>query len=135
MSTILVEHTPEFVVCSSVTNAVVNITNTNVVATNINSNVIQYILENYTPITVGIQGPPGAPSTEGDELVYSKRIDFINDNELYRGEAAVGSIESAAVWRIKKTTIANEGDITEIWAGGNANFDKTWANRVSLSYS
>lgn len=73
--------------------------------------------------------------SEGDEIVYSKRIDFISDNEMYKGEAAVGSLESASVWRIRRVTIANDSDIVETWAGGNANFDKTWANRLSFSYS
>lgn len=73
--------------------------------------------------------------SEGDEIVYSKRVDFINDNDLYKGEAAVGSLESNAVWRIRKITLSSDGDVTETWAAGTSDFDKIWANRLSLSYS
>ena len=72
---------------------------------------------------------------EGDEIVYSKRIDFITDNELYKGEAAVGSAESSSVWRIRKITIAGDSDITEVWASGTSTFDKIWADRATLIYS
>lgn len=72
---------------------------------------------------------------EGDIQVYSKRIDFISDNELYRGEAAVGSSESDPVWRIRKITISPTSDITEIWAEGVSSFSKIWNNRLVYNYS
>jgi hypothetical protein len=53
---------------------------------------------------------------------------------MYKGEAAVGSLESAAVWRISKITIIDD-DISEVWADGNSNFDNVWDNRLSLSYT
>jgi hypothetical protein len=70
-----------------------------------------------------------------EESVYSKRIDFISETVLYKGEAAVGALEGAGVWRIRKITIANDNDVTETWAGGTANFDKAWADRATLIYS
>ena len=70
-----------------------------------------------------------------EEMVYTSRVDFIDDYLLYKGEAVPGSAASAAAWRIKRITIGIDGDITEEWAGGNANFDKVWNNRLALSYS
>ena len=69
-------------------------------------------------------------------MLYSKRIDFITDDELYKGEAPPGSVESDAVWRIRKITIAGDSDVTEIWADGDANFDNKWTERLTpITYS
>lgn len=65
----------------------------------------------------------------------TKRIDFISDSEFYKGEAAPGSDASSAVWRIQKVTIAGDGDVTQLWAGGAATFNNIWNNRASLTYS
>jgi hypothetical protein len=84
----------------------------------------------------GPQGPPGPPGVSGEEDVpYSKRIDFVTENELYKGEAAVGSAETSTSWRIKKIVIAGDGDVAETWAGGTAQFDKTWSLRANYTYS
>jgi hypothetical protein len=84
----------------------------------------------------GPQGPQGPPGVSGEEDVpYSKRIDFVTENELYKGEAAVGSTETSTSWRIKKIVIAGDGDVAETWAGGTAQFDKTWSLRASYTYS
>jgi len=85
-------------------------------------------------LEIGQQGPPGPPGTPEDEIMYSKRVDFIDDSTLYRGEAVPGSAESAAVWRIRKITIAVDNDVSETWADGNDNFDKSWLDRESLIY-
>lgn len=71
----------------------------------------------------------------GEEMTYAKRIDFITDDEFYKGEAAVGSVESAAVWRIRKTTVAGDGDVTEVWADGTDAFSKQWSQRLTYTYS
>ena len=68
-------------------------------------------------------------------MVYSKRIDFVNDSVLYRGEASVGTLESAAAWRIRKIVLALDGDVTETWASGTALFDKIWSDRATYNYS
>lgn len=83
-------------------------------------------------VLAGMVGPRGESAEDAD--VYSKRVDFITDSILYRGEAAVGSTEGSAVWRIRKITLGVDGDVTEIWASGNSNFDKQWTLRASYSY-
>lgn len=74
------------------------------------------------------------PVPNEEDTMYAKRVDFISDSVLYKAEAAVGSLESAAVWRIRKIVLGTDGDVTETWASGNANFDKIWDNRASLTY-
>ena len=67
--------------------------------------------------------------------MFSKRVDFITDNLLYRAEAQPGSAESASVWRIRKITIAEaDNDIVETWANGSDAFTYIWDNRLSYSY-
>lgn len=85
-------------------------------------------------VVMGLMGPRGFPGVSEDEKVYSKRTDFITDELLYRGEAAPGSIESDPVWRIRKIAISLDGDVSEEWADGNANFDNVWADRLALIY-
>lgn len=70
----------------------------------------------------------------GDEA-YAKRTDFVSDTLIYYGEAAAGSAPSAAVWRIRRFTIAPDDDATGEWAGGTAAFDKVWDDRATLGYS
>lgn len=91
--------------------------------------------ETYSIIQSGAQGPKGAPGDSEENNLYSKRVDFITDTLLYKGEATVGSSEASPVWRIRRITIGNDSDVEEVWANGNADFDKIWANRVSLNYS
>lgn len=77
----------------------------------------------------------GSNGTSEEDQVYSKRIDFISDSVLYRGEAAVGSSESSSVWRIRKITIASDNDISETWADGVATFNKVWTDRLTYTYN
>jgi hypothetical protein len=83
---------------------------------------------------VGPVGPQGPISTSEEDTMYSKRIDTINDSLLYRAEALVGASESDLVWRIRQITIVSD-DISETWASGTANFDKSWALRASYTYT
>ncbi len=83
---------------------------------------------------VGPQGPPGTGAGE-EQMVYSKRVDFISENQMYKGEAAVGSSESSALWRIRKIDIGVDGDVTQTWANGNSNFTNRWIDRLTLTYS
>lgn len=71
---------------------------------------------------------------EGDE-VLSKRTDFVGETTIYKGEAQVGASEGSAVWRIRQLLIGVDGDVTEIWAGGTALYDKVWTSRLTYSYS
>lgn len=131
------------VVQSSIHSIVTNVDNSNNVVTTtsnteyITNTVVNSILvesESSTVLVTGLIGPTGPAAISEDDIMYAKRIDFISDNEFYRGEAVVGSSESSPVWRIRRVTIVNN-DVTELWAGGTANFDKVWANRLSISYS
>lgn len=85
-------------------------------------------------LTVGVQGPPGISE---DEIMYAKRVDFSADGTfLYRGEAVPGTAESDNLWRIRRIDIASsDGDVTEIWADGNASFTKVWDDRLTYTYS
>lgn len=69
-----------------------------------------------------------------EEVPFAKRVDFITDNELYKGEAVVGSAEGAATWRIRKVTIGEDSDVTETWAGGSAEYNKRWSDRLTYTY-
>lgn len=81
---------------------------------------------------IGITGD--APVIE-DMDMYSKRVDFVSDNLLYKGEANAGSLESANVWRIRRIEIGVDGDVTETFADGNSNFDNAWTDRLTKVYS
>lgn len=70
-----------------------------------------------------------------EDMVYSKRIDFISDNFFYRGEATAGSPEASPLWRIRLIQIAPDGDIAETWAGGTADFNRQWSLRETYNYS
>ena len=86
-----------------------------------------------TVLVTGIIGPKGESSEDLD--MYSKRVDTISDNEMYIGEAAVGTPESSLAWRIRKVVITPEGDISETWANGTSLFNKDWSDRLSLTYT
>ncbi len=73
-------------------------------------------------------------ATNEGETMYSKRVDFISDNLLYRGEAIPGSPTTTPVWRVRKITISVDGDIEELWADGTPEFIKVWDNRLSYTY-
>ena len=68
-----------------------------------------------------------------ESMPLTKRLDTVSDSTMYKGEAAAGSLESAAVWRISKIVIISD-DITETYADGNTNFDNTWSDRLTLTY-
>lgn len=77
----------------------------------------------------------GSGTITDEEMPYSKRIDFISENEFYKAEAAVGSTENSPVWRIHKVIIATDGDVTELWANGTSAYDKKWSDRLMYTYS
>jgi len=90
-------------------------------------------------LTVGVQGPAGADGRDGsfeDEIMYTKRVDFITDDLLYRGEADPGTTEDQALWRVRKLVINPvDGDVTETWADGTAAFTKVWDDRFLYIYN
>jgi hypothetical protein len=80
-------------------------------------------------------GPPGPAALVEESLVYATRVDFVTEELLYRGEAAVGTTNSSPLWRIRRITVGVDGDITEEWSGGNATFDKVWDDRLLGVYT
>lgn len=89
----------------------------------------------FVEVEVGIPGPQGPPGSSGDEeMKYSERVDFVGEDAMYKGEAVPGSSESAAVWRICKTSFIGD-DVIKQWGGGNSGFIHAWADRLTLSYS
>lgn len=63
---------------------------------------------------------------------YALQLDDTSTpNVMYVGQAAIGSITSAAVWQIKKVDTTSGLVIT--WAG-SGNFTQIWDNRVGLTY-
>jgi hypothetical protein len=59
-----------------------------------------------------------------------------NNNVIYEGWAAhPGALTTDAVWAIKKNVFVGTNLVQELWAGGNTNYDKVWANRASLIYA
>jgi hypothetical protein len=98
------------------------------------TNVVVTEKDTRETITHGQPGPPGKDGIAEEDMVYAKRIDFISENEIYRGEASVGTLETAPAWRIRRIVIASDSDITETWATGNAQFDKAWSDRASYTY-
>jgi hypothetical protein len=69
-----------------------------------------------------------------EDMAYSKRVDFVTDDLFYRGEALPGTQTNEPEWRIRRLTVANDCDVTEEWANGNANFDKVWDDHLALTY-
>lgn len=61
------------------------------------------------------------------------RLDQVDANTLYVGEALPGTAGSAAAWRIKKILTAGT-ETSILYADGNTAFDNVWNNRVGLSY-
>ena len=89
------------------------------------------------PCTITYTGAAtGDPCDEENEEMFSKRVNFIDETLLYRGEAQPGTAESSPAWRIRKITIAAlDNDIVETWADGTDTFTKIWDNHLSYSYS
>lgn len=76
--------------------------------------------------TLPISGTVSATST-----AYTLRYDE-GATYTYVGEAAAGSDEADAVWRIKRVTNA---DNTILYADGDTDFDKVWTGHSGLSFS
>jgi len=96
--------------------------------------IVYNTVETTTLVSQGAPGPKGDTGVSESLITFSKRVDFINDNMVFRGEAAVAASDSSPVWRIKKITISNDADVVETWANGTSLFDKVWNNRLQYSY-
>jgi hypothetical protein len=70
---------------------------------------------------------------QGGEPYAELVDDYTNGTYIYFCLAPIGSATSAAVWQIRRFTIATG---LMLWADGNANFDNVADNRAtSVSYS
>jgi hypothetical protein len=69
----------------------------------------------------------------GVEVQYNKLVD-VEGNFTYIGEATPGTPSSAITWRIKRVEDI-DGDINILWANGSADFNKSWNNRLTYTYS
>ena len=85
-------------------------------------------------VLANAQGPAGpAGESAEDSVKTEKRIDFVGDTVIYKGEAVPGTSDSDSVWQISKTTFVGD-DVIVSWANGTANFDKIWSNRETYNY-
>ncbi len=119
----------------SITNIITEDTITNIVEEN--PEVI--VIEADEPTIIaqgfpGIQGPPGLQGVASDDPL-AKRVDFVDDNHFYVGEAEPGTIPSEALWRISYTVISDDSNtISTKWVNGNAYFINIWDDRVLGNY-
>ena len=70
---------------------------------------------------------------------YARRADFVGETIIYRGEAAPGTADTSAAWRIKRIEFSVGGDgkqdVVEKWAGGVDGFVHAWTDRAALEYA
>lgn len=79
---------------------------------------------------------PNGQRVNASEIIaenFSFRIDT-QASVQYIGLAAIGSLNSQAVWQILRITTSGTVQTGE-YADGNDNFDNIWDNRAALSYS
>ena len=69
----------------------------------------------------------------GASIPQAQRIDNLTTT-VYVGNAPIGTLDSQAMWSIKRLTFSGNLVITE-WANGNDANTNIWTNRASLSYS
>lgn len=68
------------------------------------------------------------------DVTYAVRLDQVDANTLYIGEAPLGANDSEARWRISRYLTA--GTVTTVmWANGDQKFDNIWNNRTSITYA
>lgn len=94
-----------------------------------------YPAQVLVPVSQIAPGTPPVIAGIAAESTYAQRTDVVSDSLIYFGEAAVGSADSAAVWRIRRFDISADGDVVSLWAAGTDAFDKVWADRATLGYS
>jgi len=59
--------------------------------------------------------------------------DYSTSDIIYLGKAIIASLESDAVWQIKKIDTGTGVEI--LYANGSESYNTIWDNRLSLSYS
>jgi len=67
---------------------------------------------------------------------YTQRLAYTSQGlPEYIGLSLPGSAEDSAVWQIRKLVYTGTNVTSILWADGNNNFDNTWENYDSHSYS
>lgn len=80
-----------------------------------------------------LQYDTGTVSVVEEDEVFDVETDFSVPGVYYIGQAPVGSLTSAAVWRIRKITETPSGTSID-WANGTAEFVNVWDDRNSITY-
>jgi hypothetical protein len=93
----------------------------------------KFVVESFQSIIDRLEITVGAAL----EVQYDKLVDEVPaDNYTYVGEAVPGTTKSQALWRIKRVFEATDDcDLEILWANGTADFDKTWNDRATYTYS
>lgn len=75
------------------------------------------------------------PLSVQDRPLTKKIENNANSQPLYIGEAAPGTPTDEARWRIQQLEYDGTAITGQVWANGNAEFDKTWDDRATYDYS
>lgn len=130
-STLIVQND---VITNVISNEINNTVQDSLDINNIVSIVGNTITQEIKEELVVVSGQAGPPGINEEDMTYAKRVDFISDNLLYKGEADVGSLDTSPSWRIRRITLGNDGDVIEEWADGDALFNNIWDSRATLTY-
>lgn len=95
--------------------------------------------DTYLDLTTNeIYNKTGVSTWELTSLSLATNVDD-EGTLIYIGDAAAGTLSSAASWRVKRITITVDGggrdDTVTEFADGDALFDNVYDDRASLSYS
>ena len=89
----------------------------------------------WNSVTGFFEPAPVITPVTDEEMPFAKRIDFVGSTIIYKGEAAVGSLETDPVWRVRKLILAPDDDVIEVWAEGVSTYTHTWSDRLTFTYS
>lgn len=107
-------------------NSILTSLNNKVTITNVGG--LDSINVKVTDITLSSDGD----SVETRSQAMATRLDEVSSTLNYVGEAAVGSADSAAVWRIKRITTT--GTVLKI-EYASSSYNQIWNNRAALTYT
>ncbi len=92
-------------------------------------------------MTRGVNQPILKTDANGNVISESYQGDmkfrgtYVADQIIYKGLARPDASESALVWQISKMTYSGT-DLTEInWAEGSSEFNYSWTDRATYTYS
>lgn len=104
---------------------------TNIVVTTTASEVVVGE-ENTTYIQVTTEGPAGPRGPAGaDAPLKTVKVDASTAGTQYVGKALLGTAESAALWRIVKSTFSSAGVLLTSGTATNV----TWTGRTGHTYT